>query len=339
MLLSIGNHVVALDAFRKNADINFISHAHSDHTKGLKNNSTILTSYETAMIFAAKSSISINHMTSFPDNLSIDLMDSGHMLGSKQICIEDKDTSQSILYSGDYQMHEPYAAGKLTTKVADTLILDSTYPYPGVVFDDPAEVAYAMQKYTDTKLNGGIVLYGAYPAGKAQDIIMILNEAGIKPVVSDGISKVCDAYVECGVKLDYVSQCKDKDEFEYETSANFAGIVEFNRLMDMKEILSESTGKRVFSAVATGFAKFFRFNTDVQFPLSDHADFKQSVEYIEMCNPKRIITVGKESERMAKELAILGYNAFSEKLLPCEEALASGAQPLSGKLEKNAKQK
>ncbi len=313
MLVGVGNRVVALDAFRRNADINVISHAHSDHTQGLRSGAMVLTSYETSKILEAKSSLKIKQIAELPQGIKIEMLDSGHMLGSKQIRITDSESSEAILYSGDYQMNRPYSAGKIVIKEADTLILDSTYPHPEVEFDDSAEVAYAMQKYTNDKLYRGIVLFGAYSAGKAQDIIKILNESGITPVVGDEIGRVSSAYVECGIKLDYASMNDIPDD-------NFVCVTEFGKLEAMKQKLAETCKRRVFSAVATGFAKIRRFNTDVQFPLSDHADFKQAVEYIEASGAKEVLTVGGGADVFAENLKKQGYN--SRRFVPWQRNLA-----------------
>ena len=67
--------------------------------------------------------------------------------------------------------------------------------------------------------------------------------------------------------------------------------------------------KKVFTAVATGFAKMMKFQTDVQFALSDHADFSQALEYASQSSPKIIYTYGSSAATMAKNLKAHGYNA------------------------------
>ncbi|EQD56253.1 hypothetical protein B2A_05350, partial [mine drainage metagenome] len=73
--------------------------------------------------------------------------------------------------------------------------------------------------------------------------------------------------------------------------------------------------KRVYTATATGFAKSFRFNVDAQFCLSDHADFKQSIEYIDAVSPKKVYTYGGNREVFARNLCKMGYEAeaYTEK--------------------------
>ena len=84
--------------------------------------------------------------------------------------------------------------------------------------------------------------------------------------------------------------------------------------MDSVKNLVHSMNRQVFTAVATGFARMQKFNTDVQFALSDHADFKQATDYIGQCNPKYIYTCGSNSETFSRNLKAYGYDAKSLKL-------------------------
>ena len=86
--------------------------------------------------------------------------------------------------------------------------------------------------------------------------------------------------------------------------------MENNRQEELRARLSKRFSK-VFTATASGFAKSMRFNTDVQFTLSDHADFKQAIEYINRVEPKVIYTCGSSSEVFARNLRAYSKNAYS----------------------------
>jgi Cft2 family RNA processing exonuclease len=90
---------------------------------------------------------------------------------------------------------------------------------------------------------------------------------------------------------------------------NFVGIVEPSKLKAVKEEITTKNNVRVFTAVASGLARMFRFDTDVQFALSDHADFDQAIEYINACSPKIVFTLGKNATVFAKNLVLKGYDA------------------------------
>ena len=251
----------------------------------------------------------------------VKLLPSGHIMGSRQLYVES-DNSYSLLYSGDFQTDVPVLAEKIQTKEADILIIDSTYPEKDIKFDDKKEVALAMQSYVLKKLDKGIVLFGAYSLGKAQDIIKILNDIGIVPIVDKKIHEINAVYAKYNINLSYASIYKNEDEFDLSIKRNFVGIVENSRLNSLAVLISKAYSKKVFTAVATGFAKMYNLNTDVQFPLSDHADFFQTKEYIEQCSPKLIYTFGRGSNPsiLARNLSECGYNAhrfisYKESLL------------------------
>ncbi|MGC8479857.1 MAG: hypothetical protein ACP5M9_04315 [Candidatus Micrarchaeia archaeon] len=319
MGLPVSGIEIALDGRDSNSALNFVSHAHSDHTSGVNKSKPTIGSELTLDLIEVRKGITIKRQLEMSN---IELLPSGHIFGSRQL-YANSDNGYSVLYSGDFQTQAPILAEKLVTKSADVLIIDSTYPDPNIVFEDKNEVIEAMRSYVSSKLQKGIVLFGAYSLGKAQDIIKILNDFDIVPVVDKKISIINSIYKKHGISLNYSSIQKDENEFEEFTKHNFVGIVENSRLGDLAVSLSKAYSKRVFTAVATGFAKVFKIGSDVQFPLSDHADFCQSKEYIDMCNPKIIYTFGNGSNPsiMARNLKECGYNAH--RFISYSESLSS----------------
>jgi putative mRNA 3-end processing factor len=305
MTIRIGDYNIALDKKEKNANLSFISHAHTDHTGWSKGHIKTLTSSETAMIIKARDKIDLDYINSIEKT---ELLDAGHILGSKQLRVE---TSEKVItYSGDFQMQESNVAPKIKIKPADTVIIDSTYTDPNINFENREETVYTMQKYIKTKLEKGTILFGAYPLGKSQEIIKICNEIGVVPLVNQKAGIISKIYNEFGAKLEYISFAESQEEYMKLMEKNFVGIIENGRLDMVKDKLSIKLDKKIFTAVATGFAEFTRFNTDVQFGLSDHADFKQATEYIDACNAKLVYTKGNESKLFAHNLSKKGYNAL-----------------------------
>ncbi|MFI5412959.1 MAG: hypothetical protein ACHQX1_03640, partial [Candidatus Micrarchaeales archaeon] len=229
---------------------------------------------------------------------------------SKQIVINDEKKGSKIIYTGDFQMQKSRSCEMIDIEEADTVILDSTYFQPDVTFDDRQEVEDAIQYWADMKLNDGIVLFGTYALGKAQELVSILNEKGILPIVTKKISKINNVYKRNGVRLDYASAYEGNDDYQALLHGNFVGIVENSLLTNMAVTLSELYNKKVYTAVASGFAKMIKFNTDVQFPLSDHADFKQCTDYIDATGAKKVFTYGHNKLELASNLVDKGYDAM-----------------------------
>ena len=92
----------------------------------------------------------------------ISLLSSGHMLGSKQLYIDSEVDGCSIVYTGDYQMQRSFASEPVEVRQADVVMMDSTYPYPNIVFDDRSDVVTAMQRYIKYKEMMGCVVFGGH---------------------------------------------------------------------------------------------------------------------------------------------------------------------------------
>ena len=301
---------ISLDRNEKNSSLAFISHAHSDHIAAAKskNKPKIISSPETCSLINAVYGLNPELYESKGSNDGISMLDAGHMLGSKQLCI-DAGNGRTV-YTGDYQMQKSRVSKPLDYTDADTLIMDSTYPDPDIKFGDRAETEMLLQEWTEKRLNEGIVLFGSYAMGKAQEIISILNKIGIAPVVSKRIFEVNKVYIKYGYNLKSYSAYDAPDD-TLAFSDNFVGVVENNTLKRVSEMLSMFHKKHVFTAVATGFARIYRFSTDAQFAISDHADFNQAIELIERVKPRKIYTYGNNNAKFAHNLSNAGYTAAS----------------------------
>ncbi len=301
MALQVYEYSIGLDTKDPSANLNFVSHAHSDHTSAIRKNSVTLCSQITKELVEVRSRYSINMA---PKPRGVSLLSSGHMLGSKQLYVESQVHGCSIVYTGDYQMQKSFACEPIEIKKADVLMMDSTYPYANIVFDDRQEVVTSIQRYIKYKGMQGCVVFGAYSMGKAQELIGICNDAGIDPVVDAKVARMTEVYNRNGFSLKF--QEAENMEGHFDSSVM---IVTMGKL-DEARMLAAHENKRVFTAVATGFAKMQKFSTDVQFALSDHADLRQAMEYVEQAGPKIIYTYGSNSGTMAMNLRAHGYKAI-----------------------------
>ncbi len=324
MALNVGGYSISLDCGEQDTNVNFVSHAHSDHTSGLRKGRKVIASEITKDLIECRHPRKKIELAEKPKCLK--LLNAGHILGSNQLYVSSDELGASIIYSGDYQMDRSAVAEPIETRHADILIIDSTYPEKDVVFGERSEITSSIQKYSSEKIKEGIVLFGAYALGKSQELIKIANEIGIAPVVDEKVCRINEVYAKHGKVLDYVSGGKDENELESMLRGNFLGITSVYNLKDVAYSLSNTYRKKVFTAVATGFARMLDMGSDAQFPLSDHADFRQAIEYIEACGPKTIYTRGngESAALFAKNLSSEGYRAkvFSGKV-ELEEALAA----------------
>ncbi|MDE1847318.1 MAG: hypothetical protein KGH52_04665, partial [Candidatus Micrarchaeota archaeon] len=145
--------------------------------------------------------------------------------------------------------------------------------------------------------------------GKSQELIAILNEVGIVPVVTKKIAAACRVYKANGVRLDYASEDEDYDDYQQLRRGNFATIVESHSLTLERTNYTGIFGKHVYTGVATGMSKTMNFNTDVQFALSDHADFRQVKDYIDATGASTVYTYGGNAAHLADSLSRSGCSA------------------------------
>ena len=304
---------IALDRREQGADVSFVSHAHSDHIAAVRRAAGIFASKETIELVDAAYGIKVSNACTSGPGSSMQLFDSGHMLGAKQLAVTDETHGTRTVYSVDFQMQKSAASPQLEVTDADVLIIDSTYPYPNIRFDNRQEVEEELVRWVNRSLRTGSVLFSAYAMGKAQELTRLLNNAGIRPRISRKIGRINAVYEANGIRLECDPLYSQEGGLAV-GGGSFVGIVENSELRELAYLLARYRGMNVMTAVATGFAKIFKFSTDAQFALSDHADFAQSVDYIEATGAKKVLAYGTNERRFAKKLAEHGYDAmpFSE---------------------------
>ena len=74
-------------------------------------------------------------------------------------------------------------------------------------------------------------------------------------------------------------------------------------------MLARLQGIPVYTAMASGFAKVWKMGVDMQFVISDHADFNQGLDYIAATGARHIYTYGSSSKQFAENLLKEGLDA------------------------------
>ena len=164
--------------------------------------------------------------------------------------------------------------------------MEATYGDPGYIFPPHEEVYWQLYKWIKES-SGKNIIIGAYELGKSQELIRILNENGIAPIVTERTDDFCSVYQKHGIKLDRL--VVGSDEAEEAMSQPFAAIVPMWKAKRyFAHRLAEAFERPTVCAVATGWALHYRFNTDAAFAFSDHADFNELVHYVEQSGAKEV---------------------------------------------------
>ncbi len=111
------------------------------------------------------------------NDLTLKFLPAGHILGSAMI--EVSDGKNVLLYTGDINLRttkllDPAYSEHLK---ADTLITESTYSGPDDVFQSEKKVIDQMlASIKETILQGGKVLIPSFGVGRAQEVLMVLDD-------------------------------------------------------------------------------------------------------------------------------------------------------------------
>jgi Cft2 family RNA processing exonuclease len=317
VVISTREGVVRFDPHtrRNRAGTVFISHAHGDHIRGLNSN---IEGYVTAgtkdILFKKKNTTIVSNLNTLSygekvviNGLQVTAHNSGHILGSS--LYEIKNQESTIVYTGDINCRDMLTTTAAKVIPCDVLILETTYGKPFYVFPRLTDVHARILNWTiDEIRKKRVPTFKVYPVGKAQEIVKLINRFTNIPVItSHDVAKINEVYNKNGVKLIYTDATSDMGKKLFKQPC-----VQVISTHEPPPILN-----RCAYAVATGWAlKFTQRSADVAFPLSNHADFNQLVNYVKRSQAKEVYTIHGFKEDFAKCISRkLGIKAMEIPLL------------------------
>jgi Cft2 family RNA processing exonuclease len=305
--LELPGHGLWLDP-RERKPFAFVSHAHSDH---IGNHSETILSAPTARLMRARlAGKRIEHVLEFAAatdlrGMRVTLLPAGHILGSAQFYLEEE--AGSLLYTGDFKLRPGLSVERTQWRQADTLVMETTFGLPRYRFPPTDHVMAEMVRFCAECLEQAHtpVLLG-YSLGKAQEILCALAHAGLTPMLHETVHKMTAIYREMHPGF----PC----EYEKYDPAQIAGKVLICPPSASRTTMVTRIEKRR-TAVLTGWAvepgARFRYGCDAAFPLSDHADYDDLVRYVELVQPKRVLTLHGFASEFAADLRRRGIEAWA----------------------------
>ena len=288
----------------------FISHAHTDHLlnkKYLKKfnlKKKIISSRETSMFANIRGYDVCNNFETHED---IQLIDNGHILGSKGLLFENK-----VFYTGDLSTRKRAFLNKPKIPKVETLIIESTFGKPEFKFPPLEKIIHQVNSLISEMYSRGIpIILMGYSLGKAQILTALFGFW--KPlIVHDNVYGFNNLHKEFGIALEEsisLSSAKEKDIL------NKKPWVLIYPLTSGKNTFVKYL-KEKYGAVTIGFSGWavnknysHLMNLDYVFPFSDHCDFDELLEVIEESSPEKIYTMHGFQVEFSKYLNRLGYNA------------------------------
>jgi DNA ligase-1 len=287
----------------------FVSHAHSDHIAG---HQEVILSGPTARLMRARlAGERTEHVLPFGEprlfttggrSWQITLLPAGHILGSAMCLLEA--AHQTLLYTGDFKLRRGWSAEPCEPRHAEVLIMETTYGRPAYRFPPTADVIAGVIRFCREALDNGEspVLLG-YSLGKSQELLRGLSDAGLPLLLHEQIYRLTHIYEQLGQTFPPYTRWGQQPAtgrvLLCPPLANLAGV--------LREI------GPVRTAVLTGWAVDrdcrFRYGTDAAFPLSDHADFPDLIEFVQRVAPQRVFTLHGFAAEFAQALRERGFEA------------------------------
>lgn len=303
IVCNLDGFVVNLDPKKTTSSgLNFISHAHTDHLPE-KQNGVVLTSIETSKIAKLRGVIIQNFIESY-DNLL--LYDSGHILGSKGLLIDN------VFYTGDICTRKRGFLQAATIPKCKTLITECTFGLPEFIFPSLDEIKIQVNEIISELYSKGIpVILLGYQLGKAQTISNLFGHW--EPLYyHDSVKKMNDLHRHLGVEL--------KDAIGH-SQAESQGLLDKKPWIMIAPMMSQKSPfikhmKDKYNAVTIGFSGWakssrvsFGRSSDYSIPLSDHCDFNELVELVKKTGAEKVYTIHGFVDEFASHLRKEGFDA------------------------------
>jgi Cft2 family RNA processing exonuclease len=295
----------------------FVSHAHSDH---LGTHAHAIATPITSRLAEFRIGRQETTEAGFDAPFSVDrdtqltLRSAGHVLGSAMLHVARPDGT--LLYTGDFKLRPSLTVPRADPVQADTLVMESTYGQPHFRFPPWEQTADRLiTLVTEALRDGRQPIVMGYSLGKAQEIVRILTDAGLIVTAHGAVRSINAIYEQCGVPVG-------------PTRKYLAGDFHGPAALDLPErgvlVAPPQVARSGFVTkfdrpcriMMSGWGLLknaqYRYGVDHVLPLSDHADFDELLELVEIVRPKKIFT-HHGFRSFADELRRRGHHATPAK--------------------------
>lgn len=268
--------------------VNLVSHAHFDHVPSAVRGS-IVCSEITGAIAGDRTGTPLP-VSACPE---VTMLDSGHVPGSTMFLIEGV---KRILYTGDFCTRPKYFSPGARPVRADVLIIESTFGRERYVFPPTAEVVGAMRDWAEDNAAKGLhsVIYG-YTFGKAQEVLAEMKGLGL--YVSAPVARI-NAILERFGHAFPAWPVPDEPGDPAVIVASPAG----RNDPRIKKFLAAGARTASVSGWAVDPGHRYAMRVDTAFPLSDHADYAELLEFTRRVGPEIVCTVHGSDRQLARDI-------------------------------------
>lgn len=285
----------------------FVSHAHSDH---IARHEEVLCTPATARFLHARlpgrrrvTELPFGRRHPLEFGLTATLHPAGHILGSAQILLEHE-TRGSLLYTGDFKLRPGLAAESCATPRADLLVMETTFGLPKYAFPPDADVIAQLVEFCrKTVADGATPALLCYSLGKSQEVLCAVAAAGLPVMLHAETLRLTRIYEQLGVKFPFYREFDAREVGGHVVICPPHGAGLLSRIPAVR------------TAAITGWAldpgAIYRLRCSAAFPLSDHAGFPDLLRFVELVQPKRVLTLHGFAKEFAATLRSRGIDALA----------------------------
>lgn len=305
----LGNSV-ACDAYEEKRPVRIVTHAHADHTGGLRWSlrecETVLMTQATRDLIEvlegplgprAKQIKTLRYNQQFRfDGERVTLFKAEHILGAAQVLVKNSQ-GEKVVWTGDFKIDGTPVLG------CDTLVVEATYGSPMCRRSFDVDVRKLLVSMVEERLKDGTVYVFGYH-GKLQEVMQILHAADVAvpfvmPEKVYNVSKVCEKH---GMKLGCLTLSTAKEG--HTLLEENLPCVAFYHMNSRGSVGLNNTRICVSGWEFRSPCRRIGEKEHV-IALSDHSDFNGLLEYVQRASPQQVITDnhgGGHGETLAKEI-------------------------------------
>lgn len=281
------------------SDYHIITHAHRDHLPG-EICGKVIASKETVKL-AEKRGLRIKDFKE--EDRGVELIDSGHILGSRAALIDDE-----VLLTGDVCLRDRFFMKGFKPPKAKILVMEATYGRKEYVFEETGRIIEeSLNEVSKAISSGKSVILTGYALGKSQILTKLFSWCE-NLIVSREVEKFNRIYEGFGIDLgNYLSYEEAKREGIL--SRKSWVMVAPNRAFIKR--LAEKRDALIFSFTGWAADKSFMYwsEVDKSFPLSDHCDFRDLLRIVEKVRPEKVYVSYGFADEFSKFLKERGFDS------------------------------
>ncbi|HKT22775.1 MAG TPA: MBL fold metallo-hydrolase RNA specificity domain-containing protein [Nitrososphaerales archaeon] len=289
---------------RSRSDYTFVSHAHLDHMHSPSKNERVIASSVTGELAKARG---YDLGSTMEEVEGVELLDSGHILGSRAIRIQDE-----VYYTGDASGRTRAFLSKCRTRQARILVMETTYGSPEYVFPSTAKLVKEVNSLIASAYDRGVpVVLMGYPLGKAQ-LLSYFFSSWDPIIYHQSVAAMNKIHVDHGVQLKpgrTFDPDRDRERLPHGPWV-MVSPMSSGRSRLMAHLKKEYGAILVaFSGWALGSGYRYTMGADYSFPLSDHCDYEELVNLVQAVSPEMVYTVHGFAAEFARDLRRMGFSA------------------------------